>query len=51
MTHETEQPTDTPTEPHTRRHLRTAPEHRHEMILRFTIWDQVTGTVGLPAAA
>jgi putative transposase len=35
----------------TRRHLRTAAEHRLEMTLRFTIWDHVTATIGLPAAA
>ncbi|MDH6146059.1 transposase-like protein [Kitasatospora sp. GP30] len=36
----------------TRRHLRTAAEHRLEMTLRFTIWDHVTGNTGrLPAAA
>ncbi|MFF3404603.1 IS6 family transposase [Streptomyces sp. NPDC002659] len=34
-----------------RRHLRTAANHRAEMIIRFAIWDQVTGIVGLPAAA
>ncbi|MGX4694750.1 IS6 family transposase [Streptomyces sp. JNUCC 63] len=34
-----------------RRHLMTAGEHRLEMITRFTIWDQVTGSTGLAAAA
>ena len=34
-----------------RRHLMTAPEHRFEMTLRFTIWDQITGATGLPATA
>ncbi|MEU0837836.1 IS6 family transposase [Streptomyces sp. NPDC005969] len=39
--------------PHFRvcRDLRTAAEHRFEMTLRFTIWDHVTGGIGLPAAA
>lgn len=39
--------------PHFRphRHLMTAPGHRTEMIIRFAIWDQITGTVGLPTAA
>ena len=39
--------------PHFRpgRHLMTAAEHRLEMTIRFTIWDHVTATVGLPAAA
>jgi putative transposase len=31
-----------------RRHLMTAPEHRLEMTIRFTIWDQITGAVGQP---
>ena len=35
----------------TRRHPRTAAEHRLEMTLRFTIWDHITATIGLPAAA
>jgi putative transposase len=35
----------------TRRHLRTAAEHRLEMTLRFTIWDHITGTIDLPTAA
>ncbi|MFI9366949.1 IS6 family transposase [Kitasatospora sp. NPDC053057] len=34
-----------------RRHLLTATEHRTEMITRFTIWDHITGTAGLPNAA
>ncbi|CAM5725277.1 IS6 family transposase [Streptomyces hirsutus] len=34
-----------------RRHLMTAGEHRLEMIIRFAIWDQVTGSTGLAAAA
>jgi putative transposase len=34
-----------------RRHLLTATEHRLEMIIRFTIWDHITGTIGLPTAA
>ncbi|WP_406351840.1 IS6 family transposase [Streptomyces sp. NBC_01635] len=34
-----------------RRHLMTATEYRAEMTIRFTIWDQVTGIAGLPAAA
>ncbi|MEW2117124.1 IS6 family transposase [Streptomyces sp. NPDC005474] len=39
--------------PHFRpgRHQRTAPDHRLEMTVRFTIWDQITGVVGLPATA
>ncbi len=39
--------------PHFRtgRHLMTASGHRHEMTLRFTIWDQVTGATGLTTAA
>jgi putative transposase len=35
----------------TRRHLMTAPDHRLEMTIRFTIWDQITGTTGRPAWA
>lgn len=35
----------------TRRHLRTAADHRFEMTIRFTIWDQITGATGLPTAA
>ncbi|WP_326756827.1 IS6 family transposase [Streptomyces hirsutus] len=34
-----------------RRHLMTAGEHRLEMIIRFTIRDQVTGSTGLAAVA
>ncbi|MER5227975.1 IS6 family transposase [Streptomyces flaveus] len=34
-----------------RRHLMTATEHRTEMINRFAIWDQITGTAGQPTAA
>ncbi len=34
-----------------RRHLMTAPDHRLEMTVRFTIWNQITGTTGLPTAA
>ncbi|MFE4416045.1 IS6 family transposase [Streptomyces sp. NPDC056821] len=34
-----------------RRHLMTAPDYRTEMIIRFAIWDQITGTTGRPAAA
>lgn len=34
-----------------RRHLMTATQHRAEMTLRFTIWDQITGTTGQPTAA
>ncbi|CAL9669029.1 IS6 family transposase ISRH1 [Streptomyces sp. enrichment culture] len=26
-----------------RRHLMTAPDHRAEMIVRFAVWDQITG--------
>ena len=39
--------------PHFRapRHLMPAGRHRAEMIIRFAIWDQITGTTGLPAAA
>jgi putative transposase len=33
-----------------RRHLLTAPEHRLEMTIRFTVWDHITGTTGLPVA-
>ncbi len=32
-----------------RRHLMTATEHRLEMTVRFTIWDHITETIGLPA--
>ncbi|MER6113993.1 IS6 family transposase [Streptomyces hirsutus] len=34
-----------------RRHLMTAPDHRAEMTVRFAIWEQITGTAGLPATA
>ncbi|WP_443047147.1 IS6 family transposase [Streptomyces sp. NBC_00267] len=34
-----------------RRHRMTAPGHRTEMINRFGIWDQITGTAGQPTAA
>ncbi|MFD3537693.1 IS6 family transposase [Streptomyces sp. NPDC058664] len=34
-----------------RRHLMAAPHYRSEMIIRFTIWDQIIGTTGLPATA
>jgi putative transposase len=34
-----------------RRHLLTAPDYRAEMIIRFAIWDQITGTTGPPTAA
>jgi putative transposase len=34
-----------------RRHLRTATDHRLEMTVRFTIWNHITGTAGLPATA
>ena len=34
-----------------RRHLMTAHEHHLEMTVRFTIWDHITGTTGLPTAA
>ncbi|MFD7379859.1 IS6 family transposase [Streptomyces mirabilis] len=39
--------------PHFRpsRHLMTATEHRLEMTIRFTIWDQITGVVGQPTRA
>jgi putative transposase len=35
----------------TRRHLMTAGGHRIELAIRFTIWDHITGSTGLPAAA
>ncbi|MET8538451.1 IS6 family transposase [Streptomyces sp. NPDC005065] len=35
----------------TRRHLRTATEHRFEMTIRFTLWDHVTENISLTAAA
>jgi putative transposase len=34
-----------------RRHLMTAPEHRLEMTVRFTIWEQITGIADQPTAA
>ena len=34
-----------------RRHLLTATRHRAEMIIRFAIWDHITGATGQPAAA
>ncbi|MBT2401528.1 IS6 family transposase [Streptomyces sp. ISL-100] len=34
-----------------RRHLMTAPDHRTEMVLRFTIWNQITGVAALPTTA
>ncbi|MCX4530053.1 IS6 family transposase (plasmid) [Streptomyces sp. NBC_00841] len=34
-----------------RRHLLTAPNYRAEMIIRFAIWDQITGVASLPAVA
>jgi len=39
--------------PHFRpgRHNRTAPDHRLEMTVRFTIRDRITGVAGLPTAA
>ncbi|MER5690051.1 IS6 family transposase, partial [Streptomyces sp. NPDC002205] len=33
------------------RHLMTAPDYRTEMITRFAIWDQITGTTCRPAVA
>jgi putative transposase len=29
----------------------TAPDHRTEMLIRFAIWDQITGAAGQPTAA
>jgi len=39
--------------PHFRphRHLLTATDHRTEMIIRFAIWDHITGTAGQPTTA
>ena len=39
--------------PHFRpgRHLMTAPQHRLEMTVRFTIWDHLTETIARPATA
>jgi putative transposase len=34
-----------------RRHLMSAAEHRLEMSIRFAIWDQITGSIDLPAMA
>ncbi|MZE50716.1 IS6 family transposase, partial [Streptomyces sp. SID5770] len=34
-----------------RRHLLTATGYRTEMVIRFAIWDQITGTTGPPTAA
>jgi putative transposase len=34
-----------------RRHRMTATGYRTEMIIRFAIWNQITGTAGLPAVA
>ncbi|MEW2489843.1 IS6 family transposase [Streptomyces sp. NPDC048411] len=34
----------------TRRHLRTAAEHRFDMTIRFTLWDHVTENTGLTTA-
>ncbi|MGY3056628.1 putative transposase [Streptomyces sp. TE3672] len=33
-----------------RRHLMTGTQHRTEMTVRFTIWEQITGVTGRPAA-
>ncbi|MFF3787659.1 IS6 family transposase [Streptomyces sp. NPDC001933] len=35
----------------TRRHLMTASEHRAEMTIRFTTWEQITGVTSRPTAA
>ncbi|MZE53573.1 IS6 family transposase [Streptomyces sp. SID5770] len=39
--------------PHFRpgRHLMTAGHHRFEMMIRFTLWNHITNTAGLPATA
>jgi len=39
--------------PHFRpgRHLMTAARHRFEMMIRFTLWNQITGAAGMPATA
>jgi putative transposase len=39
--------------PHFRpgRHLTTAGRHRFEMMIRFTLWNQITGAAGMPATA
>ncbi|MGW8882804.1 DDE-type integrase/transposase/recombinase, partial [Streptomyces mirabilis] len=34
-----------------RRHLMAAPHYRAEMTVRFTTWEQITGTAGLPTTA
>ncbi|MFF9206326.1 IS6 family transposase [Streptomyces sp. NPDC014986] len=34
-----------------RRHLMTASDHRAEMTVRFTIWDQITGAASRPTTA
>jgi putative transposase len=34
-----------------RRHLMTAGAHSAEMTVRFAIWEQITGVVGLATAA
>ncbi|MEE1806967.1 IS6 family transposase [Streptomyces sp. BE133] len=34
-----------------RRHLLTATQHRAEMTVRFTIWEQITGVTGRPTTA
>ena len=34
-----------------RRYLMTAPEHRTEMTIRLTIWNQTTGVTSRPTAA
>ncbi|MFF9222169.1 hypothetical protein ACF1BV_38400, partial [Streptomyces viridosporus] len=34
-----------------RRHRMAAPDYRAEMILRFAIWEQVTGVAGQPTTA
>ncbi|MCX4784412.1 IS6 family transposase [Streptomyces sp. NBC_01264] len=33
------------------RHLMTARRHRFEMTIRFAVWNQITGTTGMPATA
>ncbi|MGY4907652.1 IS6 family transposase [Streptomyces sp. 900116325] len=42
---------DIPPHFRTRRHLRTAAEHRFEMTIRFTIWDHITENIDPTAAA
>ncbi|MET7458681.1 DDE-type integrase/transposase/recombinase, partial [Streptomyces sp. NPDC005574] len=34
-----------------RRHLMNSHDYRTEMIIRFALWDQITGTAGLPTTA